>query len=81
MSGNVKTVKVIVCNTRNCDSCNEIYLDDGVDLIRTASFIEDGPDEIWCKYCVENWHDHQSKYYDEPDVGEAVEWSDFDPDC
>lgn len=66
---------------RHCDSCDEVYFDNGVDLVSTESFIEDGPDEIWCKHCVENWQDHQSKYYDEPDVSEATEWGDFDPDC
>jgi len=66
---------------RYCDACDELYPSNGVELIRTVKFIEDGPDEVWCKHCMENYLDHQSKYYEEPDVSEAVEWSDFDPDC
>jgi len=66
---------------RHCDACDELYPSNGVELIRTVKFIEDGPDEVWCKHCMENYLDHQSKYYEEPDVSEAVEWSDFDPDC
>lgn len=66
---------------RECDACGEVYFDNGVDLISTSSFIEDGPDEIWCTHCMDNYLDYQSKYYEEPDVSEATEWSDFDPDC
>ena len=66
---------------REWDACGEVYSDNGVALIHTATFIEDGPEETWCSHCKDNYLDHQSKYYDEPDVSEAVEWSDFDPDC
>lgn len=66
---------------RQCDACDEVYFDNGVDLIHVPSKIEDGPDEIWCRHCMDNYLDHQSKYYEEPDVDEATEWSDFDPDC
>jgi hypothetical protein len=30
---------------RECDACGEVYSDNGVDLIHTAAFIEDGPEE------------------------------------
>ena len=81
MSGSLRKETVTGLSLRHCDSCNEVYSDSGVDLVSTGSFIEDGPDEIWCKHCAENWQDHQSKYYEEPDVSEATEWSDFDQDC
>ena len=68
-------------NYRYCDSCDELYLDNGVELIYAADKIEDGPNEIWCHHCLDNYLDHQSKYYDESDVSEADEWHDFDPDC
>ena len=29
----------------------EVYSDNGVDLIHTATFIEDGPEETWCIHC------------------------------
>lgn len=66
---------------RECDACGEIYSDNGVDLIHVSMFTEDGPNETWCIHCKDNFLDHQLKHYEEPEVTEATEWSDFDPDC
>ncbi len=50
-------------NVVHCESCEETFFDNGVDLVQASDHIEDGPDEVWCIHCLDNWKDHQTKHH------------------
>lgn len=38
---------------RHCELCEEVFFDNGVDLVQASDHIENGPNEVWCLHCLE----------------------------